>query len=616
MIRYVFLIATAIVGISLVTLVMVLPTPDQTAQADSAKVNHDLTSNNYIFTNVNIFDGKKILNKQTLVVTKGKIESISSKQSSVTSKQSAYTNIDATGLTLIPGIIDAHTHTYGNGLSDALRFGVTTHLDMFSAEDNLVETTKKRESLARSEQADLFSSGTLATVDGGHGTQYGFAIDTIEKLEDVASWVGKRKQAGVDYIKLVYMPYQNYMPSLSRELAKEVITQAHAQDMQVLAHISTHKAAQDMIEDGIDGLVHVFADKLVSGELLSLAKQRKIFIIPTLAVVASADNKALSQGLINNEEIAAYLSSQQISTLSADFGAEIPGFSFDIAKQNVKRFFSAGVPILSGSDAPNPGTAYGISALHETNLLVDAGLSPIQALAAATSETARLFNLTGRGRIAVGERADLVLLKGDPSKDINALYNIKSVYKNGFALERALDTSKQTGETIKDTILGDFSQDHSSANGLATFDGFLWSHSDDSMANGKSRASIEVVTMPSNASVLKVNASVNAGFPYPWSGAAVGDFTPPIEGKNLSLFKQLTFEVKGTPGEYRLMGFSANNAGMPPSHTFTVDNEWQTLSIPLSALAGLDLNSVSGFAFVAGPGLGEFVFYLDNVKVE
>jgi imidazolonepropionase-like amidohydrolase len=104
------------------------------------------------------------------------------------------------------------------------------------------------------------------------------------------------------------------------------------------------------------------------------------------------------------------------------------------------------VPILAGTDAPNPGTAHGVSIHREMELLVEAGLTPQQALAAATSVPARAFRLDDRGRIAPGLRADLVLAGGDPLKDITETRNIVRIWKGGKAVERPLITPPNTAE--------------------------------------------------------------------------------------------------------------------------------------------------------------------------
>lgn len=610
MIRYIFLLASAVVVGGLVLLVFVLPT-EKVLLVEQAQIGE---TNNLLITNVAVFDGEKIIENQSVEVQAGEIVSIEAYSPSTAEKQKVKI-VDGTNLTLLPGMIDAHTHTYGNGLVDSLRFGVSSHLDMFGAEDNLLNTRQARENISSTNKTDLFSAGTLATVQNGHGTQYGFAIDTIDSFEEIASWVSLRKQAGADYIKLVYMPYQSYMPSLNRALAQEVINQGHLQGMKVLAHISTYAAAKDMVEDGIDGLVHIFADKLASEEIVNMVKNKGVFIIPTLAVIASADGQGLSQAVMDNSNVAPYLTAQQRSTLATGFGIDIPGFEFDIAKQNVALFHKAGVPILSGSDAPNPGTAYGISALHETVLLVEAGLSPMEALAAASSQPAKTFDLDSRGKIKVGARADMVLVEGNLRNDITALYNINSVYKNGYEIKRSIDMQSASGARISNTVLGNF--DIEAESSLATIDNFMWSLTDDSMANGLSKATIEVVSSgASNNGVLKVNATVNAGFPYPWAGAAVGDFEQPVEGVDVSDYNTLVFEVRGDAGTYRVLSFDSTTSGIPPSQNFVIDNEWRTVSLPLSEFAGLNTKALSAFAFVAGPAVGSFEFYVDNIRIE
>ncbi|CAN5911452.1 hypothetical protein BH23ACT10_BH23ACT10_20020 [soil metagenome] len=101
------------------------------------------------------------------------------------------------------------------------------------------------------------------------------------------------------------------------------------------------------------------------------------------------------------------------------------------ALHNVGRLTAAGVPVLAGTDAPNPGTVHGASLHRELELLVMAGLSPGAALAAATSVAAEQFGLIDRGRVAPGLRADLVLVGGDPTTDITATRQLTGVWRGG-----------------------------------------------------------------------------------------------------------------------------------------------------------------------------------------
>lgn len=190
--------------------------------------------------------------------------------------------------------------------------------------------------------------------------------------------------------------------------------------------------------------------------------------------------------------------------------------------------------------------------------------------------------------------------------------------KSALPEQSQLETAKLIafdGADIDNIVLGRF--DTSAPNKLATIDNFMWRLSDDGVANGKSKANIEVVSKEgSDNGVLKVSAMVNAGFPYPWAGAAVCDFTMPVEGVDASGYSKVVFDVKGNPGTYRVLTFDAIAVGIPPSQNFTVSNQWTTVSLSLSEFAGLNTKLLSGFAFVAGPAIGDFEFYLDNIRIE
>ena len=111
---------------------------------------------------------------------------------------------------------------------------------------------------------------------------------------------------------------------------------------------------------------------------------------------------------------------------------------FAVAMAHTRAAYLAGVTILAGTDAPNPTTAFGISLHQEMELLVEAGLTPSEALSAASAKVARFFGISDRGTIAVGRRADLLLVRGDPTKDITASRNIIGVWKNGSLISRTV----------------------------------------------------------------------------------------------------------------------------------------------------------------------------------
>src|SRR5690606_27950577 len=111
--------------------------------------------------------------------------------------------VEGQGRTLLPGLIDVHTHSWGDARRDALRFGVSVELDMHGDWHRLPALKAHRESLARVDQADLWAAGAALTVPGGHGTQYGLEIQSITENTDIPAFVAARVGEGSDFIKLI-----------------------------------------------------------------------------------------------------------------------------------------------------------------------------------------------------------------------------------------------------------------------------------------------------------------------------------------------------------------------------------------------------------------------------
>ena len=592
MIKYITFTTIAALAVLLAALIFALPVPDEA---------NSKTKTALLIENVRVVQNGVLSAPQSIHLRDGLIADISP------NIQSNAKRIDGTGLTAIPGLIDAHTHSYGTALEDALRFGVTTNVDMFS-DISLVKDAKAiREDAVQTRKTDLFSAGMMATAPGGHGTQYGIAIETLTEPAQADEWVAKRKAEGSDFVKMVYIPGQTRIPSIDRATAKALIIAAHDQGLMALAHISTQDAARELMEDGIDGLVHIFADQPVTDEVIKLAQDGDVFIIPTLSVIASIDGRKDTAELASQERVALRLSPMQSQTINMSFPGGVPGFNYDIASENVRKFHEAGVRILAGSDAPNPGTAHGVSLHQELQYLVQSGLSPQEALAAATTLSANVFSMTNRGEIKVGAKGDILLVQGNPLQNVGAALAIETVLKNGYLVERSAAPVKARG-ILDSGFLGDFETGLSAQT-------LNWSETSDAMANGKSIVLLERTEGGLNDSthVLKVTGSINPGFPYPWAGAAAWPETQ-TDSYDISKFKTVSFDIKGTPGTYRVMVFAAGNFGVPPAQEFQVTDSWEQVSLQLDGFSGFDTKIFAGLSIVAGsPGL--FEFELDNVTL-
>src|SRR5687767_3368468 len=153
----------------------------------------------FVIVDARVFDGAQLHPRASVQIADGKIEAFAPDLT----VPAGYARIDGRGHTLLPGLIDAHAHTWGEARRDALRFGVTTLLDMFSDHRQLAAARAQRASLDATSEADLWSAGTLATAAGGHGTQFGVAVPTLATPAEAAPWVAARKAEGSDWIKLV-----------------------------------------------------------------------------------------------------------------------------------------------------------------------------------------------------------------------------------------------------------------------------------------------------------------------------------------------------------------------------------------------------------------------------
>lgn len=598
MIKHITLLAIAVLAALLTVLIFTLPVPDK-ADVDKADVNGGVA---LLIDNVRVVQNGELSAPQSILLQDGVIADIGP------DIESDAKRIDGSGLTAIAGLIDAHTHSYGSALEDALRFGVTTNIDMFTDISLLGDAKGSRESGAQTDKTDLFSAGMMATAPGGHGTQYGIAIETLTQPAQADAWIAKRKAEGSDFIKMVYMPDQTHIPSIDLPTAKALITAAHKQGLMALAHISTQEAARDLMLAGIDGLVHIFADQPVTSEVIKLAKDGDVFIIPTLSVIASVDGRQDAAALASQQDIASRLSPMQSQTLTLSFSGGAPDFNYDIASENVRKFHQAGVRILAGSDAPNPGTAHGVSLHQELQHLVESGLSPREALFAGSALTATVFSMPRRGDIKIGNKGDILLVRGNPLEDIGAALAIEVVLKNGHRVDRSAAKAKAS-EALSNSDLGDFETSLSAQM-------FKWSETSDAMANGNSAASIMRAEggPRDSAHVLKAVGRISSGFPYPWAGAALSASSQ-RESYDISSFETVNFDMKGTPGTYRLMVFAAGNMGIPPSQEFRITNSWERVSLKIDEFKGFDAKAFAGLAVVAGTQ-GPFEFELDNVSFE
>lgn len=394
----------------------------------------------FIVTGARVFDGERVLPATSVVVDDGVIRYVGDDPSA----WRHLPRIDGAGHTLLPGLIDAHVHVQSiDHLRQALRFGVTTELDMaaIGLPPRAMAALRERAGTS-SDLADLRSAGYPATSPTGHGTEFGVPIPRLSPSSDGADFVAARKAEGSDYLKIMLNGVRSFRggaTNLSAAQVKSLVAAAHEQDLLAVAHVETLRDVEAALAGGVDGLAHSWRQGEASRDMARRLAERKMFVIATLAVPDGFLRESRA-ALLADPRFADAITDAIRQHLGREFTSPVPPAvgaraSMDLHLARVRVLHEAGVKLLAGSDAGGrQPTAHGISVHREMELLVDAGLTPTEALATATSNVADAFRLSDRGRIAPGLRADLLLVRGDPAADILAMRDIARVWKHGVEL--------------------------------------------------------------------------------------------------------------------------------------------------------------------------------------
>ena len=339
-------------------------------------------------TNVRVFDGERVGNPQTVIIDGGVISD----------DAAGAREIDGKGGILLPGFIDAHVHiTDEDNLQRLTRYGVTTAFDM--ATYSLEHLNSVR---GKPELTDILTAGTSATSSDSHHVKIPNRPPGIVKNAEAAEqFILDRITDKADYIKILAD-----IPGPDQATLNALVYAAHRHNKLVIAHAVTHAATRMAMEAKVDFLTHAPDDKALTSADIQCMVDEKRMSIPTLTIMEMVAQKR-------------------------------PGAKYDNIRSSVRDMHRAGVPILAGTDANTvkgvpANVSHGDNLHHELEFLVDAGLTPVEALRAATILPAKYFGLHDRGVIEPGRRADLVLISGDPTKDISATRSIQWVFCGGF----------------------------------------------------------------------------------------------------------------------------------------------------------------------------------------
>lgn len=371
--------------------------------------------------------------------------------------------IDVDGKWVIPGLNDMHVHSYGNmGPSQTagefimtpmvarrmLFTGVTGFLDLFGVEDFILNlrNTQRAEGM---EGADIYAAGPILTATNGHGTEYGIPTRVVNNPEEARKEIGELAVKKPDVIKLVYDNVPGRMPTVDLITMQAVVDESKKYDIPVVVHIGTWQDVREVVEAGARAVTHT-PEGPIPDDIIPLMLEKEAVIIPTLCVQSDFLNLVQDSTLLSAPLLTASTSPQLIESYR-DSSVFAPGFKRWLKAQersredmynSIQALGKAGVSVLVGTDAGNVGTFQGYSVHREMQLLVDAGLSSWDALAAGTTDAGDFLNIP----IGVheGDIANLVVLNQSPIEDIGHTQDIHMVIYRGKIIDRPAMLSQPT----------------------------------------------------------------------------------------------------------------------------------------------------------------------------
>jgi imidazolonepropionase-like amidohydrolase len=358
--------------------------------------------------------------------------------------------VDLRGLTVMPGLIDCHLHlggltvdepgkaigrlslrdmasffwdyfrNYANRRRLAIENGLTT---IRSAGDHYPHIIRLRDKIASGKLSGprIFAPGPITTAPGGHpaGTIYRgnryiveHAVRQIADVNTAREEVRKLVRGGVDCIKAIYSDINpidtaRKVPRLSLDVLEALADETHRHNLRLMVHTGTPQETMDAVKAGADSIEHGLLPGANSfdfnDDLIQIMLHQGTYFVPTLAIAWAYKD--------------AY----------PDVFAGL--------KSVVRRLHGAGANIAAGTDSGTPGVVIGKGLHKELELMVEAGISPMEAIIAGTRNAAdNVASASQLGTVESGKLADVIAISGDPLKDIRNTRGIKLVIKNGEIL--------------------------------------------------------------------------------------------------------------------------------------------------------------------------------------
>ena len=447
----------SVVGVSLLVLSLLVACPGAVAQSQ------------IVLKGARLIDGTgRPAVENAVIVVDGDHVVAAGKAGSVTIPKGADVR-DLTGKTIVPAVINLHGHLglSSNGadvakayteenvlkqLNRYLSYGIGT-VASFGQDEDEIYKVRDEQRAGKIGGARLYTAGHgfLEYTGKSNPSDHRYRPQTPDEAR---SDVRELAMHHPDYIKMWVDDNLGHGLKLKPEIYRAIIDEAHKQHIRVFAHEYYLSDAKDLLAAGVDGFAHSIRDQPVDNDLIQAMKARNVFLIPTLVrdevLFAYADNlKWLDDPFFHAgfdpAAIAMARSPENVEKTRSDPDIAKYRAGLEMAKKNLKTLSDAGVKIAFGTDSGIPTRFPGYLEHRELQLMVEAGLTPMQAIGAATRTNAEILGgATQYGTLEPGKRADFLVLDANPLDDVHNTEKLAAVWQAGRAVP-SVSTKSMSG---------------------------------------------------------------------------------------------------------------------------------------------------------------------------
>jgi len=388
-------------------------------------------------TNVRIIDGTgaPAVERGTVVISNGKVTAAGASAQ----VPAGATRVDLNGKTVMPGMINAHAHVQHQTKSMPMRDDLVRRLRLYASYG--ITTAVSLGQTTVEEQAEVIrlrdEQDTIA-LDRARVYTSGPSIRGLKTADEARRAVDRYADLKVDRIKTHVV-----LKEMGPEIYAAMIDQTHKRGLRIATHIFTLDEAKTVLERGADLIAHSVRDRDVDQAFITMLKDRNVGYIPTLtrdlSLVVYQTMPAFFKEPFFQRGMAVYR--EQVDMISQPAyqqkmrenpQTKVIEKALEQGTRNLKLLSDGGVMIAMGTDSgTDEGRWQGYFEQVEIEMMVKAGLTPMQAIVASTGNAARVSRLDHLGTIAVGKAADLVVLDANPLQDIRNLRQINSVWIAG-----------------------------------------------------------------------------------------------------------------------------------------------------------------------------------------